>query len=238
MTTQPNELPDNSLALVQRHSLTSLVAQAVEKMILSGQALPGTKLNEAAIAESLGVSRGPLREAFRTLEESGLIRQEKNRGAWVREIEVSEAAEIYEVRAGLEAMAGRLLVERRDEPESAERITTLRRLIADMGAVAGSGDADRYHALNLAFHDQLIAATGNATLQAVYGRLVKQLALFRRRNLANRTVLPQSLAEHAAIVERIVAGDAPGAAEALINHARGSMQRMQAQANNPPPEHS
>jgi len=238
MTTQHSELPDNSLALVQRHSLTSLVAQAVEKMILSGQALPGTKLNEAAIAESLGVSRGPLREAFRTLEESGLIRQEKNRGAWVREIEVSEAAAIYEVRAGLEAMAGRLLVERRDEPQTAGRITTLRRLIDDMATVAESGDADRYHALNLAFHDQLIAATGNPTLQAVYGRLVKQLALFRRRNLANRTVLPQSLAEHAAIVERIVAGDARGTAEALINHARGSMQRMLAQANNPPPEHS
>ena len=83
---------DSVLALVQRNSLTRLVGEALEKMILAGELPPGSKLNEVALAERLGVSRGPLREAFRTLEESGLIRQEKNRGAFVREIELAEAA--------------------------------------------------------------------------------------------------------------------------------------------------
>ena len=70
---------DTALTLVQRTSLTRLAAESVEKLILSGELAPGVKLNEVTLADRLGVSRGPLREAFRMLEESGLIRQEKNR---------------------------------------------------------------------------------------------------------------------------------------------------------------
>ena len=88
------EATDAALALVQRTSLTRLVADAVENLILTGALPPGSKLNEATVADRFGVSRGPMREAFRMLEEWGLIRQEKNRGAYVREIDLDEAAEI------------------------------------------------------------------------------------------------------------------------------------------------
>ena len=165
---------DSVLALVQRNSLTRLVGEALEKMILAGELPPGSKLNEVALAERLGVSRGPLREAFRTLEESGLIRQEKNRGAFVREIELTEAADIYEVRAGLDATAGRLLAER----VTPEQLAVLREFAAGMQRAATANDVDAFHALNLAFHD------------------------------------------------RIAAGDAAGAAEALHAHARGGRARM------------
>ena len=143
---------DSVLALVQRTSLTRLVGEALEKMILAGELPPGSKLNEVALAERLGVSRGPLREAFRTLEESGLIRQEKNRGAFVREIELSEAADIYEVRAGLDATAGRLLAER----ATPEQLAVLREFAAGMQRAAGVNDVDAFHALNLAFHDRIV----------------------------------------------------------------------------------
>lgn len=213
---------DSVLALVQRTSLTRLVGEALEKMILAGELPPGSKLNEAALAERLGVSRGPLREAFRTLEESGLIRQEKNRGAFVREIELAEAADIYEVRAGLDATAGRLLAER----VTPEQLAVLREFAAGMQRAAGANDVDAFHALNLAFHDRIVEMTGNAALVDVYRRLVKQLALFRRRNLLAPRAIPHFADEHSAIVDRIAAGDAAGAAEALHAHARGGRARM------------
>lgn len=213
---------DNVLALVQRNSLTRLVAEALEKLILAGELPPGSKLNEAALATRLGVSRGPLREAFRTLEESGLIRQEKNRGAFVRSFELAEAADIYEVRAGLDATAGRLLAERITAAQSAE----LRALLTRMRAAAENNDVDGFHALNLAFHDRIVEMTGNAALLEVYRRLVKQLALFRRRNLLAPRAIPHFADEHGAIVDRLAAGDGPGAAEALHAHARGGRARM------------
>ncbi len=80
-------------------------------MILAGELAPGAKLNEAWLSERLGVSRGPVREAFRVLEESGLVRLEKNRGVFVREIPHEEAAEIYELRAVLDEFVGRRLAE-------------------------------------------------------------------------------------------------------------------------------
>src|SRR5271169_6787142 len=91
-----------AIELLQSHSLTTLVQREVERMILAGDIASGDKLNEADIAARLGVSRGPVREAFRALEESGLVRTEKNRGVFVRVIAIEEADEIYEVRAALD----------------------------------------------------------------------------------------------------------------------------------------
>lgn len=224
-TAMPETTPapvDSVLALVQSTSLTRLVGEALEKMILAGELPPGSKLNEMALAERLGVSRGPLREAFRTLEESGLIRQEKNRGAFVREIELAEAADIYEVRAGLDATAGRLLAER----VTPAQLAVLREYAAGMQRAASTNDVDAFHALNLAFHDRIVDMTGNAALVDVYRRLVKQLALFRRRNLLAPQAIPHFADEHSAIVDRIAAGDGAGAAEALHAHARGGRERM------------
>jgi len=83
-TAVPPEAPAPSISLLQKHSLPALVQREIERMILAGELPPGGKLTEAALAQTLGVSRGPVREAFRALEESGLVRLEKNRGVYVR----------------------------------------------------------------------------------------------------------------------------------------------------------
>jgi DNA-binding GntR family transcriptional regulator len=85
-----------TIALLQSSSLTSVVQQEIERAILEGEYEPGSKLIEAALAERLGVSRGPVREAFRMLEEAGLVRNEKNRGVFVRDIPIEEAVEIFD----------------------------------------------------------------------------------------------------------------------------------------------
>ena len=81
-------------------------------MIVAGELVAGAKLNEESIAEMLGVSRGPVREAFRALEQAGLVRTEKNRGVFVRQVSLEEANEIYEVRAALDGLIGRLAAQR------------------------------------------------------------------------------------------------------------------------------
>ena len=95
-----------NIAILQNHSLTMLVQRELERMVLAGELAAGEKLNELGLAERLGVSRGPVREALRALAETGLVRLEKNRGVFVREISVAEADEIYELRATLDQMAG------------------------------------------------------------------------------------------------------------------------------------
>jgi len=212
---------DDPLFLVQSTSLTRLVAESVEKLILSGEIAPGAKLNEVALAERLRVSRGPLREAFRTLEESGLIHQEKNRGAFVRVIELEEAADIYDVRAGLDATAGRLLATR----ITPEQLASLRTLTDNMLSV-GADEIDRFHVMNLAFHDLIVTMVGNPSLKATYAKLVKQLTLFRKRNLLAPKAIPRFAEEHSAIVDLLEAGDARGCAEALFAHAQGGRLRM------------
>ncbi|MBM3355961.1 MAG: GntR family transcriptional regulator, partial [Betaproteobacteria bacterium] len=102
----------DTIELLQQTSLAALVQREIERRILEGALAPGAKLNEADLAGELRVSRGPVREAFRGLEQSGLVRTEKNRGVFVRQVSLDEANEIYEVRAALEGMVGRLAAKR------------------------------------------------------------------------------------------------------------------------------
>ncbi len=211
-----------SISALQSHSLPTLVQREIERMILTGDLAPGGKLSEAALAESLGVSRGPVREAFRALEESGLVRLEKNRGVYVRQIPVEEADEIYELRAVLDAFVGRRVA----ETASAEAVRELRALVNRMERAAARNDVDTFLQANLDFHDRLVELAGNAKLLTTYRRLVNELRLFRRTTLAQGGALPVSTREHRHIVERIAAGDGEGAGRALHDHVMASQDRM------------
>src|SRR5512145_3426681 len=102
-------VPHPTIELLRTASLSSAAQQEIERMILDGEIGPGSKLTEAWLSERLGVSRGPIREAFRMLEEAGLVRQEKNRGVFVRTIPLEEAIEIYDLRAVMDELVGRRL---------------------------------------------------------------------------------------------------------------------------------
>jgi phosphonate utilization transcriptional regulator len=217
-----SKLPTTTIALVQSSSLPMLVQKELEHMILAGDLGVGAKLNEAAIAELLGVSRGPVREAFRALEESGLVRLEKNRGVFVRQISIEEADEIYEVRAALDEWVGRRLA----QTASADQLKALKAIVERMDRAAGKNDLDTWHVLNLEFHDRLVEYAGNAKLLAVYRRLVNELNLFRRQTLAQRGSLPVFTREHRDIVAKIAAGNPAAAGKALHDHVMGSRARM------------
>ena len=214
--------PDATIAVLQSNSLPGLVQRELERMIVAGDLAAGAKLNEVAIAESLGVSRGPVREAFRALEESGLVRLEKNRGVFVRQIAVEEADEIYELRAVLDEFVGKRAAQR----ATAVDVKALRSLVDRMDRAVARNDIDAYHGANLEFHDTLVALAGNAKLLAMYRRLVNELHLYRRATLAQVGALPTSVREHHDILDRIAAGQAAAAGRALFDHAMGSRERM------------
>jgi phosphonate utilization transcriptional regulator len=212
-----------TLELIRSHSLTTVVRHELERRILAGEILPGEKLVEADVAETLRVSRGPVREAFRALEQAGLVRTEKNRGVFVRSLSRFEADELYEVRAGLDALIGRLAAERCKPAQLLE----LRELLRHMQKAARARDVDEYYPLNVRFHDLLAQLTGNATLLATYRRLVNELHLYRRETLAHgRDSFPISTHEHLAIVEAIAKGDGAEAARLLYEHAAESRERL------------
>ncbi len=190
-------------------------------MIVAGELPSGTKLNEVELAARLGVSRGPVREAFRALEESGLVQLEKNRGVYVRQVSLAEADEIYELRAVLDEYAGRRLA----QGATPDDVRALRALVERMEKAVGRSDADGYHDANLAFHDRLVELAGNAKLAQLYRRLVNELRLFRRASLDQDDALPTSVREHRAIVDRIAAGEAAAAGRLLYDHALGGRER-------------
>src|SRR6476620_300859 len=109
-----------TIAQLQNSSLTTVVQQEIERAILAGEYEPGSKLIEATLAEKMGVSRGPVREAFRMLEEAGLVRTEKNRGVFVRDIPMDEAVEIFDLRAAMDELVGRQLADRITPPQLKE----------------------------------------------------------------------------------------------------------------------
>ncbi len=214
-------VPHPTIELLRTASLSSAAQQEIERMILEGEIGPGSKLTEAWLSERLRVSRGPIREAFRMLEEAGLVRQEKNRGVFVRDIPLEEALEIYDLRAAMDELVGRRLA----ETITPEQLKTARGIVERMDVAARAGDADSYHLLNLEFHDALVGFTGNRKLAAVYRKLVKELALFRRRNLRDQELLPHSAAEHRAILKAISAGDSEQAGRTMFDHVMESKQR-------------
>ncbi len=211
-----------TIRLVQSNSLAALVQREIERMILAGDLRAGAKLTEASIAVSLGVSRGPVREALRALEGSGLVRVEKNRGVYVRQISVDEADQIYELRAVLDEFVGRRLA----ESAGADDVRDLRQIIERMERATARNDVDAYVAANLDFHDRLVELTGNAKLLHVYRRLVNELHLFRRTTLARVGALPVSTREHREIVDRIAARQPAAAGRALFDHVMASRSRM------------
>jgi DNA-binding GntR family transcriptional regulator len=205
------------LAVIRKTSLASAAQEEIEKLILSGELPAGSRIGEAEMALRLGVSRGPIREAFRSLEEVGLVRFEKNRGVFVREIDIAEADENYTVRGALEALAGRLLAAKISDAEAGE----LRGIVKAMEAALSRDDAAGYAALNHDLHGRIFEMAGNAKLAEIYQRVTKELMLFRRRSLAPHPTLD----EHRDIVEKIAAHDVEGAAQAMLHHVEGGRRR-------------
>ena len=235
-TSAMNKRPsDASMAIemLREHSLATLAQQELERRIISGEIAAGAKLNEVEVAAALGVSRGPVREAFSALAQAGLVRVEKNRGVFVRQVSVEEANEFYEVRAALEGLIGQLAARR----ISIDEVEALRAVVRRMHQTHKSRKADDYFALNVEFHDLLARAARNNALLAQYRGIVNQLDLYRRATLMHGTEnIPVSTQEHEAIIDAVAARDEQRAQTLLVEHVLVSRARLHAALGTPAPK--
>ncbi|TDV06743.1 GntR family transcriptional regulator [Paraburkholderia caballeronis] len=216
--TQPDSV--TPIDMVRQHSLTTLVRDEIERHIAAGALRPGDKLNEAEWAARLQVSRGPVREAFRALEQAGLVRNEKHRGVFVRTVSAVEADELDVVLAALEETACRLVAARID----AALVAVLHDRLARMRDALGICDRDAYARASGEFRDAIVAAAGNGRLHDTYRRLAGELRLSRRgaqdaRAAAGDETMTRSYAEHRAVLNALASRDADEAVALMRAYA-------------------
>ncbi|RIH89218.1 HTH-type transcriptional repressor RspR [Calidithermus terrae] len=184
----------------------------LREAILGGTLLPGTRISEPGLAESLGISRTPVREALQRLSQEGLVELSPNKGARVRVITPQEVREVYEVRALLEAEGARLAAQRASEAELealAQRLEALDRIPAEQYPEQMRVDFE--------FHSLLMEASHNRTLARVYQDLRSGLALVRahQQTLSQH---PKTREQHRQILQALQAREAERAARAAKAH--------------------
>jgi DNA-binding GntR family transcriptional regulator len=212
---------DTALALLRSTSLATVIQEKIERMILEGELTAGQRLNELALAQSLGVSRSPVREACRKLEQAGLVEIINNRGMFVRRVDLQQALDIYAIRGALAELSGQLIARHATKSD----IEVLRRQVAQMETAAASGDVTTYYRQNLAFHRQLVEYTRSPRLLELFLGTDKELHLYRQRSLVQPSGMNVSNQEHRAIVEAIASGDEAKAGQAFKGHVLNGRQR-------------
>jgi DNA-binding GntR family transcriptional regulator len=210
-----------SAAPLENRTLREQVIDHLREEILSSRLPPGTELGEVALARSLGISRGPLREALGQLTAEGLVTIVPRRGAVVTRLSRREFVDAYQVREALESLALKLAVPRLRAAEKAE----LHELCEQMEREAAAGNTTRFFEINREFHRLLVAASGNRKLEAVHSQLIAQMGRLMSKSAELRGGLEQSAAEHRAILAAIDAGD-PGLAARLLEEHIEVPQRV------------
>lgn len=216
----------HDVSFLRLTSLPMLLEREIESMILDGRLSEGGRINENQLAATFGVSRGPVREALRSLEALGLVELLPNRGVFIRSLDITQVVEMYGVRAALFGYAAQLLAARA-EPEV---IARLRGMLNEMADAAQAHDFDRYYPLNFAFHDFIVERASNGVLTAQYRGLVKQLRLYRAGNLMTGNTLELSNEEHARIVAAIEGRDAARAYQTSFDHVERGKERLLARS--------
>lgn len=211
-----------SFQKLRQRSLVGEVRDEIERMILHGEMQAGERLNEISLAQQFGVSRGPVREAARSLEQQGLVTTVTNQGVFVRELSLEEALELYDLRALVAGYLCACAAER----ASAEETADLRRYVSLMDQAITDGDESRYFELNLAFHDQVAVASGATRSLALYTSLGKEVRLLRLRVLSGVASLTLSNAEHDRIVAALERKDAVAARDAGAQHHINGKTRL------------
>ena len=199
-----------------RGGLHYVIVAQLRAMILDGDLRPGQRLPELQLCKALGVSRTPLREAFKLLASEGLIELRLNRGGVVAAIDPDDIAAVFEVMGGLEHLAGGLVCERVSNADIAE----LERAHARLVSLHRKGDRAGYFRLNQEIHDRIIALARNDALLATYRGFSGKIR--RARAQANYDSLrwSESVREHESIMNALRARRSDLLAERLSEHNR------------------
>ncbi|MGY1619006.1 GntR family transcriptional regulator [Geodermatophilus sp. SYSU D00691] len=210
-------------------SLTSAerTLATLRELILDGDLRPGTRLGEVELAERLGVSRTPVREALTRLAAEGLVDLARNRGARVATWTVAELEGVFDLRASLEPRLTGFAVTRAT-PQDVDDLEELAQRMLVVGLPGPGQDLDALVPLNRAFHDRLVALADHPALATALAAAIHPPIVLRNFHTYDEASLRRSLAHHAEIVAAVRAGDAEWARAVMtahISNARAVMVR-------------
>lgn len=208
----------------ENQTLWERVYTHLKTEILENRIPPGTVIQEVPLAESLGVSRGPIREALGRLAAEGLVTVTPRRGTVVTALTKRDFLEAYQVREALEALAVSLAVPRLTPDDFAP----LDRLMDEMDACAARDDVTGFFDANSSFHEAFVVAAGNAKLLEMYRLLIGQMGPYRRPSASLRGSLAVSIAEHRKILDAAHERDTQGTVDLVLDHIRVPQRRLQA----------
>jgi DNA-binding GntR family transcriptional regulator len=202
-------------------SAAAAATAALREAILDGFLQPAIWLREADIADDLGLSRTPVREAISRLQNEGLVVRTANSGAVVASLSLEDIAAVYAVREALEAAAARLVASG-GSPDVVDELNAIheRMIRAADGPQAGR----KLGELNLLFHAQIREAAGNAYLRRFLIEVEHAVRRFRRSGYDDPAHMARSLDEHRKIIDAIAARDPEAAAAAAAAHMRAARQ--------------
>ncbi|WP_103335876.1 GntR family transcriptional regulator [Amycolatopsis sp. CA-126428] len=208
-----------SLVPARRRGLADEVADRIRDAIFDGVYVPGSQLREVELAQALGVSRGPVREALLRLEQEGLVRSEWHRGATVTTLSAEDVAELDSLRAALEHLAVELVVERAADDALAALEAVVRRM-------ERAHDEHEMVRCDLEFHDAVYAATGHRRLLEAWQAIRSQVHLFllTRIGVATGGYLAGIPAEHRELVSALSARDRETALALFAEHRRHAFE--------------
>lgn len=225
----------SAIEFLKASSLADVVRHEIEAMIVSGQFVPNERINELNLAQKLGVSRAPVREACRALAAIGLLEYIPNRGLFVRQLDEEELREVAEARAYVFASIAYVLAERVTD----NAIGELSRLVKEMKEIARLGDVSAYYPINLRFHDSLCEMCGNRRLASTYQGFARELHVQRFRALSAGDNLGISNREHADILAALKVRDPlrayiAGRAHVMNGFRRFKIDRLAEETGEPP----
>ena len=220
---RPEDL-DAVLALPESRGLAVDIAARLRAAILGGHFGPGEQLREEPIARSMGVSRGPVREAFVRLEREGLVVIRRNRGAFVAQLSRQDLEEVHSLRLVLE----RLAVQRAIRHADAAALAEMQAVVDTMAAAAARGITEQEAAeLDVRFHDLIYRAGNHRRLYECWANLRPQIHIvLLNRNVAHEDFREYLVKSHQAILDALRAQDEARAIAVLEDHLRGSYERV------------
>ena len=201
---------------MKTESLVDLAKRTLQLWIVKGEYRPSQKLKEEEIATRLGISRPPVREAFKALEVEGLVVRKPRRGVFVTEMTGKDVWEAYTLKASLYELSADLAADR----ITPQHIRALRRIVAEMEAAVGSRPVDllRYQQLHEHFHGIIMEAAGNRRLKKFSDSLHNQVSRFSYRSLQNQAHLAASVDYHRRIVAALARSDREQACRLMKKH--------------------
>lgn len=200
-------------------SMSALAEKALRSMILSGDLRPGDRVVENQLTAELGVSRPPLREAMRVLQQQGLLVQIPRKGAIVTPLTAHDIYEIVTLREEVEKLAVRLGVPVRSQ----ERLERLRRAFTDLEEAAASSDSAHVTECSFAFHLAIVGLAGHRRLEDIYRSLSLQMQLYMAMNRKMRSSIEtpsEDAARHRPLLELVEAGDVEGMLHRIQHHGQ------------------